>query len=200
MANTMDWKKPFLATNNGVLKGKLIVGILDLLYGETVLIDPRVYSEDTIKTIQYWVDYGQVAVSNDVSSYIAQQEENIYADAVDHVNSNSHQHTVFNGNKAIEVSQINTSGRAIIVEEDVPDNSKAIEVKSLNTEPVQQVEQKYTKAQAQELLSLHWKKFEVEVNKIEDLRILNLILVVAVETNAAEKKKQIVDERLKQLS
>jgi hypothetical protein len=195
MTNKMDWTKKFVATNNGERVGKIIAGILDIPYGETVLINPMNYHKEVLNTLKEFAADGQLEVSNNTSSYEKPQMREF---ATAQIKTAHNEHVVYNGDKAINVYPIDTGNKAITVDENYLDNnSKAIEVTS---EPVKQQEPPFTKTQAQELLNLHWKTFEVEVNKIEDQRKLNLLAVVAVEVNAAEKKRQIIADRTNELA
>jgi hypothetical protein len=197
----MDWNKPFAVTNkSGMI---VIAGTIEIHHNtENYIVDPTRHPESTIKSLQIFEQRGTISVTNDIKQVAQKAKEDFGVKKVQSIANDAgdkHDHFVFDPFKdaksAINVSEVKME-KGIEVEEDLTsDSEKGIVVHEQKIVADEQM----TKEQAIELLNSHWKKFESEVNKIDDLRKLNFLQVVAIEIGAADKKKEILENRINSL-
>jgi hypothetical protein len=196
----MDWEKKFTIKNIG--GSVIITGVVVLPDGQEREIDPTRYSEQVVKDLKVFHARGNIEVTNKLNAPKEEKEEQFGTRKIqttNALNGEKNDHFVLDPhNSAISIQEINLS-RGINVEEDLTaDNAGAIVVHDNNKTAVADKD-RMTKDEAVALLGQHWKKFESEVGKIDDLRKLNFLLVVAIEQGVIDKKKEILDNRIKAL-
>jgi hypothetical protein len=201
----MDWEKEFEVEN--ISDTVLIADVLTIYSKSKEIINPGRYPERTISGLQNFHKRGLIKVTNDfvdnrkksnISNIITKQVE-----TTKDPHGGKHSHIVLNGGldtggKAIETGseraeRLAKANSDIEEYEDATYESpvvKTVEVKD---------EDRMTREEAVELLSSHWKRVESEVNKINDARKLNFLLVVAIEEKVADKKREIIEEKLNQI-
>lgn len=199
----MDWEKVFSVKNySGLI---IIASGIEIPHGtDSYIVEPFKYSEQAIDQLKNFERRGLIEVTNDVKmSLKTKSGESLpvrKVESADGDSGKSHNHFVFDPeseyqSKSINVQEINMGRGSNVEEIDMGDGAKGIVLGELkpSVKPM-------TKDEALELLNLHWKKFESEVKKIEDVRKLNLLQIVAMENGAAEKKVQIIEERITDLN
>ncbi len=188
----MDWTKKFNAINES---GRIIIsGVLTLAHGTTTVVDPARHPEKTVEDLKIFHKRGMIDVNNNVveSKPLKLNDVPVKKLETTKANGTKNEHVVLDTPKSpIEVSPIDLGGKPVSVENTLEEPK---------TEPTKVVaDERMTKEEATELLGVHWKKFESEVGKMTDKRALNFLLVVAEESGAADKKKQIIEARLEQI-
>lgn len=196
----MDWTKPFSVSNHSGVT--VIAGTIQVNDGTyEYFVDPNRHSAYAIELLQGYERRDLIKVTNNVK--LPKLSTNSNGSSVSKVSTAANDsgatndHFVFNPldeGKAITVNEINL-GSKLFEEEEIDTSGKGIVVSSEKSVAKLQM----TKEQATDLLGLHWKKFEAEIKKIEDVKALNLLQVVAIEISAAEKKQQIIQNRLEEI-
>lgn len=162
----------------------LISGVFNLENEKSVVIDPVLKPKAIIDDLKIFDRRGYIEVTNNITITESAKKDSFGVKTLDSGG----------GKKAISVTSIDLGGKAISVE--TATNEPKAEVK---VEAPAVVEEKITREQAVELLNVHWKKFESEVNKMTDARKLNFLQIVALEEGVAEKKKEIIEARLNEI-
>ncbi|WP_336784158.1 hypothetical protein [Paenibacillus illinoisensis] len=183
----MDWNKKFNAINES---GRIIIsGVLTLLHGTTTVVDPARHPEKTVEDLKIFHRRGMIQVNNNVVEAKPLKMNDIAVKKLETTKANGkkNEHVVLDAPKPIEVAPIDLGGKPVSVTEPIAETPKVV------------ADEKMTKEEATELLGLHWKRFESEVGKMTDKRKLNFLLIVADESGAADKKKQIIEARLEQI-
>jgi hypothetical protein len=183
----MDWNSKFVVKNIG--EARIVTGSISLSCGNSLLVDPTRYPESVINDLKIFKDRKILEVSNELnllSSYTESSPVSIRT--TERADGSTNSHFVFDPNKAIEVSEIDMNSN-IKVESLTDMDSGAIQV---NYSEIDRVE-------ARDMLNQHWKKVESEINKTNSKRKLNLYLDVAISENIAEKKIEIIKNKISSL-
>lgn len=187
----MDWNKQFSVKN--ISKGRVVAGAFSLGYGESRDVDPKRFPESSLKKLMLYKDSGYIEVSNIGTSEKKVKNEADTVRTVETIrndNGDKREHVVFDPtkkDKAITVKSIDTD-KAVKVESLI-DDSPAVEVAYSEID----------KIEALEFLSQHWKRVESEVNKVTSKKKLAFYLEVATQNEVADKKIEIIEDRLGQL-
>lgn len=186
----MDWNQKFSATNES--ETVIVTGIIALKHLETIVVDPSRHPESTINDLKIFNQRGMIKASNDIKETAdAAFDVAVKTIFTSGKNGAKNEHVVLDEPKrAISVESIDMGGKAVNVD-------NMLEQKA--SPAMAEVEEPMTEKEATELLGLHWKRFESEVGRMNDPKKLNMLLVTAEQTGAAEKKKQIVQTRLEQI-
>jgi hypothetical protein len=174
----MDWSKKFKATN--LSHGKIVAGALFIPYEESIIVDPYKYPEEVIQALIKFEKTKRIEVTNEVGveSIIKQESPVNVVKTIKSVDGDTNDHFVYDGlkpTKAVTVEEISMNGKAISVDND------------------------FDKAVAKQFLEQHWKRVASDVSKVEDVSTLENYLEVAIEYAMAEKKIEIIKERLAEL-
>lgn len=191
----MDWNKKFRVINK--TDGKLLIGnSIMISYQDSEEYEPFQVTERDIQVLNYFIEKDGVAVENVVSKPAKGKAAPLPVSVVETSSSESgkkNSHVLFDGNKAIDTQEIDMSRPAIDVQE-IDMVGKAVEVE------IDYEDFDYSEREAKRFLSQHWKTVESNINKIDDINILIFYLDMARVHDMTEKKIEIIEKRMQQVS
>lgn len=179
----MDWENKIQATN--ISEVILIAGILKIASGDTVVIDPSRHSDKIINDLRIFEKRGQLELTNNITIEPLAKKDSFPTKGLE----------IHGIKKAITVSAIDTNEKAIKVETYINE----IQEEEEEIESVTSSDKRMTEDEAVEMLSLHWKTFQSQLNSIVDARKINYLQIIAQKTNAGDKKKQLIADRLNEI-
>lgn len=184
----MDWSKPFLVKN--ISHGRIVVGALVVQHNEAKEVNPLHYSNKAIEQLRQFHMINAIEVTNDFIE-AKKADGNSYGvskiESIKNIHGETNSHVIFDPHKAINTEIIST-GKAIKVE-NLTSESSAVEVEYSEIDEIE----------AREFLNKHWKTVQADVNKLTNKRKLNFYLSVATEWAVADKKIEILKNRITEL-